>query len=67
WKKLVATDNLPVGHVLRAEDIAMKSPGDGLPPYELDNVIGKVLTKPLRVDESITLAGLVENVEQVAV
>ncbi|AOX02579.1 N-acetylneuraminate synthase [Moorena producens PAL-8-15-08-1] len=66
-KKLVAADNLPVGHVLRAEDIAMKSPGDGLPPYELDNVIGKVLTKPLRVDESITLAGLVENVEQVAV
>ena len=37
-KKLVAARDLPAGHVLPREDVAMKSPGDGLPPYELDRV-----------------------------
>src|SRR5215204_3064101 len=31
-KKLVAARDLPRGHVLRREDLAVKSPGDGLPP-----------------------------------
>jgi len=31
-KKLVAACDLPVGHVFKPEDIAIKSPGDGLPP-----------------------------------
>src|SRR4249919_4276952 len=36
-KKLVATRDLPVGHVLSADDLAARSPADGgLPPYELD-------------------------------
>lgn len=62
-KKLVATRNLPVGHRLALEDITMKSPGDGLPPYELDNVIGKVLTQPLDADEAISFAVLKDTVE----
>jgi len=37
---------LPAGHVLRSEDLALKSPGDGLPPYELDNVVGRTLRHP---------------------
>ena len=41
-KKLVAARDLPAGHVLRREDIAIKSPGGGLPPYELDKVVGRV-------------------------
>jgi sialic acid synthase len=39
-KSLFCAADLPAGHVLRAEDIAMKSPGDGLAPSELDAVIG---------------------------
>ena len=53
-KKLVAVKNLKKGIVLREEDIALKSPGDGLPPYEMDNIIGKVLRKDLAEDENIS-------------
>ncbi|MCX6551648.1 MAG: SAF domain-containing protein, partial [Acidobacteria bacterium] len=57
-KKLVAARTLPVGHVLTTEDILLKSPGDGIPPYELDNVIGKRLLQPLIEDETITAEAL---------
>ena len=52
-KKLVAARDLPAGYVLRAEDIAIKSPGDGLAPYELENLIGRQLKKNLREDENL--------------
>ena len=35
-KSLVVARDLPGGHVLTADDIVMKSPGGGIPPYELD-------------------------------
>ena len=53
-KKLVAMRELPAGHILKRDDIAMKSPGDGLPPYELDNILGKSLTKVIQEDENIS-------------
>lgn len=65
-KKLVAARDLPVGHLLTVEDIAMKSPGDGLPPYELEKILGNVLTKPLKTDESITWAVLHARLESMA-
>jgi N-acetylneuraminate synthase/sialic acid synthase len=65
-KKLVAARDLPAGHVLTYADVAMKSPGDGIPPYELDSAIGKVLTKSLKADEAFAWAMLAERVEQVA-
>lgn len=52
-KKLVASRDLPAGHVLTESDIAVKSPGDGLPPYEFDAVLGKTLTRPLAEDDNI--------------
>jgi sialic acid synthase len=57
-KKLVAAVDLPANHVLRREDIAIKSPSDGLPPYELDRVIGKVTRRPLKEDENIAIEDL---------
>jgi sialic acid synthase len=57
-KKLVAARDLPTGHVLRAEDVALKSPGDGLPPHMLDVVVGRTLLRPLRADDTIQLAAL---------
>ncbi len=53
-KKLVAAKNLPAGHAIQSEDLAIKCPGDGLPPYEIDKVIGRVTVKPISVDEDIT-------------
>jgi N-acetylneuraminate synthase/sialic acid synthase len=54
-KSLVVARDLPSGHVLRAEDIVMKSPGGGIPPYELDAVIGRVTLKPLHEDDFLSL------------
>ncbi|MBW1981295.1 MAG: N-acetylneuraminate synthase family protein [Deltaproteobacteria bacterium] len=54
-KKLVASRDLPAGYAIRAEDIAIKSPGDGLAPYELDKVVGRVTRRALKADEDITL------------
>jgi N-acetylneuraminate synthase/sialic acid synthase len=57
-KKLVAARALPAGTVLTTADVAIKSPGDGLPPYEFDKVIGKRLTKALAEDDAIRSADL---------
>jgi len=53
-KKLVAARDLPAGYTIQREDIALKSPGDGLPPYELDKVIGRVTRQELKEDDDIT-------------
>jgi N-acetylneuraminate synthase/sialic acid synthase len=58
-KKLVAAQDLPAGHLLTARDIAIKSPGDGLPPYELDRILGRTLRRAVRADESLT-TGILE-------
>lgn len=55
-KKLVAARDLPPGHVLRPEDLAAKSPGDGLPPYMMDEIVGRTLLQPLRADDPIRMA-----------
>jgi sialic acid synthase len=54
-KKLVVARPLAAGHRLAIEDIAIKSPGDGLQPYELERVIGKVLTTALEEDANLSL------------
>jgi len=53
-KKLVAARDLPAGYSIRREDIALKSPGDGLPPYEIDKVIGRATRQELKEDDDIT-------------
>ena len=50
-KSLVVARDLPAGHVLAAEDIVMKSPGGGIPPYELENIIGRVTLTALYEDD----------------
>ena len=60
-KKLVAGRALAVGHVLTEDDVAMKSPGDGLPPYLLDQVVGRTLTRALQPDDNITFEVLAQG------
>jgi len=57
-KKLVASRDLSSGHALSEADIAVKSPGDGLPPYEFDAILGKTLKRPLAEDDDILLEDL---------
>lgn len=54
-KKLVAARDLPAGHILTSADIAFKSPGDGLRPHLLEQVLGGILRHPLRADEPLRL------------
>ena len=60
-KKIVAARDLPVGHVLQANDLTFKSPNDGLPPYLVDHFIGKKLVASLREDESLTYSTIGET------
>jgi sialic acid synthase len=54
-KKVVAARELELGHVLAVEDLAIKSPADGgLPPYELDGLVGRRLRRPIRADDFVT-------------
>ena len=57
-KKLVAARDLPIGHVLTPDDVAIKSPNDGLAPYELENIIGMLTLRALKEDASILLEDL---------
>jgi len=55
-KKLVAARALPTGHVLALGDLEAKSPADGgLPPYELDRLLGRPLRRPLSFEQDVTL------------
>jgi sialic acid synthase len=53
-KKLVAAHALDAGHRLGPEDVAIKSPKDGLPPSEYGNVLGRVLIRSIEADENIS-------------
>jgi sialic acid synthase len=54
-KKLVAARDLEQGHVLEAGDVAIKSPADGgLPPYELERLVGRRLRRGLAYEDFVT-------------
>ncbi|QGY39008.1 N-acetylneuraminate synthase [Pseudodesulfovibrio cashew] len=59
-KSIVAARDLPACHVLEWDDFAFKCPGNGLPPYEIDNLIGKTLLENVPEDQLVTFE-LVEN------
>jgi len=66
-KKLVAARDLPVGHVLAPGDLVAKSPADeGLPPYELDALLGRPLARALAADQAVAAADVAPAAEPVA-
>jgi sialic acid synthase len=60
-KSLVAAHTMRKGHVITAEDIAMKSPGGGLPPYEFERIIGMKTTRNIHEDEPFDFENLSER------
>ena len=60
-KKLVAARDIAAGHRLTADDVATKSPGDGLAPVEIDRVVGSVITVALSEDDDFSLDQLNES------
>jgi len=53
-KALVAARDLPAGHKLTADDIAMKSPADGMEPYHFNELLGCELKSPVVFDHPFT-------------
>ena len=53
-KSLVAVRDLPAGHLLTAEDIVVRRPGDGLPPARRAWAIGRTLRRARAADEVLT-------------
>lgn len=54
-KKIVASRDLKKGHIITQKDIAFKSPGGGLHPYQMKEIKGKRLKVSLKEDDAITL------------
>lgn len=52
-KSLVARMDLAAGTVLDDSTLALKKPGDGIPPAQKSSVIGRRLKRPLRADDLI--------------
>ncbi|HEC14100.1 MAG TPA: N-acetylneuraminate synthase [Acidiferrobacteraceae bacterium] len=57
-KKLVVARDLPEGHVLSESDLAIRSPNDGLPPYEIYNIVGKQLNRNMAEEEAVSFTDL---------
>jgi N,N'-diacetyllegionaminate synthase len=50
-RSLVAARALPAGHRLTRDDIAIKRPGTGIPPADVDRLVGRTLGRGLASDE----------------
>lgn len=53
-KSIFVRKDLPAGALLRADDLMMMRPGHGISPMQLENVIGKVLTKQVQTGDMLT-------------
>ena len=53
-----ASKDLQKGHKLTIDDIQYMAPDDGLPPSQLENVVGKELKSDLKVESNILLDNL---------
>lgn len=57
-KSVVVTTTLEAGAVLRAEHLAAKKPGTGIPAAELPNIVGRVLKRRLEADSVLRTTDL---------
>lgn len=53
-KSIVASKNLSKNHKIKLSDIAFKSPGGGLEPYNYDKILNKKTKKNIKKDELLT-------------
>jgi N,N'-diacetyllegionaminate synthase len=59
-KSVVAERDLEPGERVEPRDVAVKRPGDGISPADLERVIGRPVVRPLRAGEVITWQDLGE-------
>lgn len=58
-KSIVANGDLKQGTILTSQHISLKCPSGGLPPYEIQNVIGKRLINDIHDEDFITFENIV--------
>jgi sialic acid synthase len=52
-KSIVSLNSLKKGHIIKYKDLAFKSPGGGLKPYELNIILNKKLKVDVQKDEQL--------------
>ena len=57
-KKIVAACDIPEGTVLTRGHLTFKSPGDGIPPYKLDEALGRTVAAALSKDDALSFDAL---------
>jgi sialic acid synthase len=65
-KKLVAKRDLAAGEILEQEDIASCSPGDGVPPCDLDRFVGRRLRQAVSKNASLSYEMVEEHQAETA-
>ena len=60
-KSLVATKNIKSGHVIQAEDITVKSPGQGISPQRYEELIGRKIQRDMVPEDYFYPSDLLEN------
>ena len=58
-KSIVAARDLPDGVILTSEDLALKKPGAGIPPGDIEMIIGKRLVRALKADDMLGIGDFV--------
>jgi sialic acid synthase SpsE/sugar phosphate isomerase/epimerase len=61
-KSIVASKNLKSGHIITASDLDVKSPGQGLQPKYINQLIGKKLTRDMNIEDYFFSSDLTEGV-----
>ena len=54
-RSIVAKSDLPKGSVLTKDNIEFKRPGTGLPPSDVNKIVGKKIVSPLKINQAITM------------
>ena len=60
-RSIVASRFLKKGETLKFDDLDVKRPGTGIPPSELNNLIGKKILKDIDKDLLINLKDISEG------
>lgn len=55
-KSIVVAESVPAGTVLEPRHLTFKKPGTGIPPGELDSVLGRTTREPLTVNQQLNEA-----------
>lgn len=49
-KSIIIKHDMKAGETIGSDDLAVKRPGNGIPPYEIDNILGKKLVRDISAD-----------------